>query len=316
MNTDIEEFGRLCNPKQVTSMKWPLVCLASIPPVEPYLSEHRAAPNNYDSQLSFAVILFEREQYYTALYNQYSQYGEEPPADHHSTWEPFPVTTTTRTMLRELRQWHSGDAPPEQPYDLFGLKEESFASLTAVLRPAETHRLGYLIACRFSADLCRQDDARTFGQVMSRLGPRRRRPLSTLAAEDATIDELRRHAWHVRTKTEGDRFTHFIKTEREFCEEERERIMAEFNSQQVPDSLRTLIPMARRFGIGDDPCRAYFLNQVSKQNRRRIWQEVEPHLETIDQWVKTFHVGRLPSEAAAFFWLLQAVEEMRLAEYF
>jgi hypothetical protein len=48
-------------------MKWPLVCLASIPPIEPYLSERRTRSGNYSSQLSFAAILFEREQYYTAL---------------------------------------------------------------------------------------------------------------------------------------------------------------------------------------------------------------------------------------------------------
>lgn len=119
------------------------------------------------------------------------------------------------------------------------------------------------------------------------------------AKESHELD-MRRRAWGIRIQVEEDQFARFIKSEREFCEEERERVMAEFNSKQVPDPLRELVPLAQQFGVGDDPCRAYFVNKTSKQNRKRILQEVEPYLDAIEHWVKTFDAGSLPPEAAAF----------------
>jgi hypothetical protein len=53
----------------------------------------------------------------------------------------------------------------------------------------------------------------------------------------------------------------------------------------------------------------------SLRNRGRIANRfsriVEPHWKDVDEWVKTFDVKDLPPEAAAFFWLLEAIEEMR-----
>ena len=37
----------------------------------------------------------------------------------------------------------------------------------------------------------------------------------------------------------------------------------------------------------------------------------QPHLEDIQRWIDTFEIGSLPPEAAVFFWLLEALEEMR-----
>lgn len=171
-------------------MKWPLVCLASIPPIEPYLSERRTRSGNYSSQLSFAAILFEREQYYTALYNPHSQYGEAPPAAHDKAWQPFPVTGAALAMLHDLRHWDTGLPPPEQPYDLFGLKAESLAGLTAALRPVKTHRFGYLIACQFCNDLCRHEEAREFEQIAAQLTTERRKATSWVASHYMPISML------------------------------------------------------------------------------------------------------------------------------
>jgi hypothetical protein len=292
-------------------MKWPLVCLASIPPIEPYLSARRTHPASYPAQLSFAAILFEREQYYAALYNPHSQYGEKPPTDHDHAWQPFPVTSAALAILRDLRHLNTAEPPSEQPYDLFGLKGEALAGLTTVLRPAKTHRLGYLIACQFSNDLCFHEEARELEQVAARFTTTKRDATSWIAAQDAILELFRRQAWRVRKRVEGERFTRFIKSEGEFCEEERQLAMVDFNLQQVPKPLQKLVPLARQYGVGDDPCRAYFLSKISKQNRKRILQEVEPHFDAIDRWIKTFEAGRLPPEAVAFFWLLEAIEEMR-----
>ena len=251
-------------------MKWPLVSLASIPPITPYLSDHRSYPEDYDSQLALAVIVFEREQYYTALYNPHSQYGEEPPGEHLRAWEPFPVTRFALAMLRELRHWNTSEPLQERPYDLFGLKDESLAGLTAALRPAKTHRIGYLMASQFCGDLCRHEEAQPMAEVAARLASNRRKPSSALAAQDAIFEEFRERAWLVRTKKEGERFTRFVKTERQFNEEEQEQAMAEFDPQRIPESLRHLNSIARRYGVGDDPGRAYFINKLSKQQRKRM----------------------------------------------
>jgi hypothetical protein len=79
----------------------------------------------------------------------------------------------------------------------------------------------------------------------------------------------------------------------------------------VPESFRELRPLARRYRVGDDPCRGYFISKTPKRERLRHLEQASPHLDDIQRWLDTYTPGSLPPEAAAFFWLLEALEEMR-----
>ena len=123
--------------------------------------------------------------------------------------------------------------------------------------------------------------------------------------------QIRKQAWRARTAVEGERFTRFLKTERQWCEEDRERAASSLDETLVPESLRVLLPLARRYGVGDDPCRSYFVGRTTKAERTRHLELAAPHLDAIQRWVETYAPESLPPEAAAFFWLLEALEEMR-----
>jgi hypothetical protein len=321
-------------------MPYPVISLESLPPLEPYLADRRSRPHDTKAQLTFAAMLFERETYYTAMYTPWGQFGDKPPSAHERAWQPYPATDEGRRTLAASRHL-DGDAT-QRVFDLFGLKSEALAGLQAVLRPRKAALSGYLVAARFSIDLCRYDEALAALDQAERLAPDHRIALayryeallmkgdseaierrirkvfgprwsSPLArAREEHDAQIRRHAWRARTAAEGERFTRFLKTERQWCEEERDRTLGALDEAAVPESLRGLLPLARRYGVGDDPCRAYFISRTPKAEHKRHLAQAAPHLEAIQQWVDTYKPEALPPEAAAFFWLLEALEEMRV----
>ena len=79
----------------------------------------------------------------------------------------------------------------------------------------------------------------------------------------------------------------------------------------MPADLRTLIPAARRFGVGDDVCRALFVRKTPRADRAVIVKSVDVLAARIDGWLKELGEPPYAREASAFFWLLEAVEEMK-----
>ena len=321
-------------------MPFPLISLESIPPLEPYLTNRRTHEGDYAAQLTFAAMLVERETYYMAMYTPWGQYGAEPPREHEAAWQSHPPTDEGRRTLAAARRLESGAGL--QPIDLFGLKVEALNGLRATLHPRKSLLNGSLVAARLAIDLCRFDEAIVVidaierhapdhpvavtyryeamlgtgttadveRRVRQRFGPRWSNTM-TRARERHDL-QIRRLAWRARTALEGERFTRFMKTERQWCEEAREHAQSGIDASSVPASLRALLPIAQRFGVGDDPCRTYFVSRATKAERTRALELVGPHLDIVQEWLDTFTPGSLPPEAAAFFWLLEALEEMRL----
>lgn len=318
--------------------------------MEPYLERSRAERSDYTHQLALAAILFERETYYLTLYGPYGAYGSTPLEEHGDAWQPFPATPTGQEALR-LRRDPTLNAGSPPPFDLFGLKTESLDALEATLDAAPSHLTGVLLASRFAADLEQHLRALELAERALRVSPKHRAALaathSTLSiladgnsayrsraralekrvrstfgtnwmheagsALDKQALDVRRLAWQLRTATEGERFTRFLKTEAQFCEESRAQALTGFDNSRVPDGLRELIPWARRFGVGDDPCRAHFIRRATTHDRKAAIRLVTPGLHAIHAWVSVFEPGTLSPEAAAFYWLLEAIEEMRSA---
>jgi hypothetical protein len=124
-------------------------------------------------------------------------------------------------------------------------------------------------------------------------------------------EQIRRRAIGARTKVEGARFTKYLSTEAGFCERERREAMKRFDARAVPADLRRLIPAARRFGVGDDVCRPLFIRKAPKGARAAVVKSVDAQAPRIDRWLKELEGAPYGREAAAFFWLLEAVEELR-----
>jgi len=106
-------------------------------------------------------------------------------------------------------------------------------------------------------------------------------------------------------------FARYLTTEAKFFASERVAAMKDFDDMKVPPRLRDLIPLAREFGIGDDPGRAFFIGKTSKTKRSAAAASIQAAGPAIDEWLAKFdHSKELPTEARAFFWLREAGEEM------
>jgi hypothetical protein len=330
------------SPYRELTVAYPLISLESIPPVEPYLTRHRERPGDFGAQMDFAAVLYEREIYYMAMYRPLGSHGLTPPASHDAAWAPYPATAKGREALAARRDLGDLNAP----LDLFGLKAEAVAGLQGALRERKRDLAGYLLLGRYALDLGDSDAAITTASVIERLSPNhplaldyeydavaRREPLEspgvrsvtrrlrkvlgpdwfreTARAREKHQEQIRRHAWRARTATEGEQFTKFLTTERQWCENARDEAMATIDERLVPESFRELLPLARRYGVGDDSCRGFFINKTPKREQKRDVERATPHLDAIQRWIDTFEPGELPPEATAFFWLLEALEEMR-----
>lgn len=84
----------------------------------------------------------------------------------------------------------------------------------------------------------------------------------------------------------------------------------EIDAMDVPDALRSLIPLAARWGLGDDLERAEYVGQATTADRDALRTAIRPHQERITAWLDSFGAGPVSDEAAAFMYMQLAIEEM------
>jgi hypothetical protein len=86
---------------------------------------------------------------------------------------------------------------------------------------------------------------------------------------------------------------------------------ASLNPARVPEHLRELLPLAERWGIGDDVDRGRALERATEAERQELRQAVAEHGAEITKWLDSFGSGAAMSdEAAAFMYMQLAVEEL------
>jgi hypothetical protein len=108
---------------------------------------------------------------------------------------------------------------------------------------------------------------------------------------------------------EGVAFTRYLTTESAFCEQERAAAFAGFDESRLPAELRPLVPLVHQVGVGDDACRAWFIRKLPARDRRAAKALITEHSAAIDRWLATCDQP-FEGEAAAFFWLRAAGEEL------
>jgi nucleotidyltransferase/DNA polymerase involved in DNA repair len=83
------------------------------------------------------------------------------------------------------------------------------------------------------------------------------------------------------------------------------------DAEQVPAELRHLVPMAERWGIGDDVDRNAKVDRATSVERKELQTAVEPHNAGITAWLDSFGQGQMSDEAAAFMYMQLALTEMQ-----
>ncbi|MCK4488719.1 MAG: hypothetical protein KAU23_00575 [Anaerolineales bacterium] len=94
----------------------------------------------------------------------------------------------------------------------------------------------------------------------------------------------------------------------------RERLLHSFapriNPSRVPEHLRPFIPLAAKFGIGDDGIRYDVASAAPVEEKRQLREVFDFRSEDIDQWIDSFGDEPMSDEAAAFMYMLLATDEL------
>jgi hypothetical protein len=230
-----------------------------------------------------------------------------------SPFQPYDITPEAAEALAALLSDVELDAPPS-PDDLFGLKRSAVDGLQRTLRAVKAHAFGWLLVSRLHADLLEREKAAVAATRAGDLGQARladaaRPPGSDRRATEAFEERVRQRALRARTAVEGAAFTRYLTTEAAFCERERGEGLAGFDESRVPAALRSLVPLARQLGVGDDACRGWFIRKLPAPERRAAKILIAERAAAIDAWLET-RVQPYDGEAAAFFWLREAGEEL------
>lgn len=85
----------------------------------------------------------------------------------------------------------------------------------------------------------------------------------------------------------------------------------ELDASKVPEDLRSLVPLAARWGIGDDVDRNAKVDKATDAERAELKNAIDPLSTRITAWLDSFPVGApMTDEAAAFMYMHLALEEM------
>lgn len=84
----------------------------------------------------------------------------------------------------------------------------------------------------------------------------------------------------------------------------------QLDASGVPEDLRSLVPLASQWGIGDDVIRLAKVDRATAAEREELKSAVDPLSARITAWLDSFPVGGMSDEAAAFMYMQLALEEM------
>jgi hypothetical protein len=80
--------------------------------------------------------------------------------------------------------------------------------------------------------------------------------------------------------------------------------------QRVPPHLRHLIPLAEKWGIGDDIIRNDYITKANDAEKRELHDGFYAPFEQITEWVDSFGNKPMTDEAEAFMYTQMALDEM------
>lgn len=86
------------------------------------------------------------------------------------------------------------------------------------------------------------------------------------------------------------------------------RPVIKLNPNNVPQHLSHLIPLAEKWGIGDDIIRGDFEAKATEAEKKELHDALYSPYEKITDWLNSFDT--LSEEAAAFMYMQLALDEM------
>lgn len=84
------------------------------------------------------------------------------------------------------------------------------------------------------------------------------------------------------------------------------------SADNIPNELKSLLPLAVKWGIGDDAVRGDATDAATSSDKQELVSALTGKLSRIDEWIGSFPEGSMPDEAAAFMYMGEAIDEMDL----
>ena len=84
------------------------------------------------------------------------------------------------------------------------------------------------------------------------------------------------------------------------------------NANNIPGQFRDLVPVAQKWGIGDDIIREDLHVKASTEENQSLKSTLDKRTKAINQWLNSFDKGNMTEEAAAFMYMLEGLDEMNI----
>jgi hypothetical protein len=88
------------------------------------------------------------------------------------------------------------------------------------------------------------------------------------------------------------------------------RPVIHLDPERVPSTLRPLISLAEKWGIGDDIIRNDYIGKASEAEKRELHDAFYEPFEQVTAWLNSFKAGPMTEEAEAFMYTQLALDEM------
>jgi hypothetical protein len=88
------------------------------------------------------------------------------------------------------------------------------------------------------------------------------------------------------------------------------RLVPPLRAENVPQELRHLVPMAQRWGIGDDVARNQAVDRATAEEKAALWNAFKDFNPRITAWLDSLGQQPMTDEAAAFMYAQLALDEM------
>jgi len=82
--------------------------------------------------------------------------------------------------------------------------------------------------------------------------------------------------------------------------------------ENVPDEFKKLLPLATKWGVGDDAIRGDITDSATESDKQELIVALTGKLGSIDRWIDSYPEGSMTEEAAAFMYMGEAIDEMEL----
>ncbi len=89
------------------------------------------------------------------------------------------------------------------------------------------------------------------------------------------------------------------------------RPVIRLDASRVPEHLRDLIPLAEKWGIGDDIIRFDFVEKSAATERNELLRVVGSRFDKVEAWLITAGTGTMSEEMCAFMYMTTAWGELR-----